>query len=183
MQETKHCNTCHQDKAVAEFYLTIKNGKPYRPTKCKTCSKERAKKQKEYYVPKHYRDLQSKLKNLVTKARNREKSFDDSLTASYLETLWNEQGGKCVYSGLPLELEAKHPHSVSLDRKDSNMGYCAGNVQLVSASVNRMKQEYSEEFFLDLCNRITNNRSKMTPDDGPAETDPRSNTPDERPLC
>lgn len=106
--------------------------------------------------------LFSKLKNLVTKARLRTKEFDPKVDWEYLFDLWTNQNGLCIYSGLPLSVEVNHPHTVSLDRIDSKIGYVRGNLQLVSASVNRMKQEFSEEFFLDLCGKITNNRSKIT---------------------
>jgi hypothetical protein len=106
--------------------------------------------------------LFSKLKNLVTKARLRTKEFDPKVDWEYLFDLWTDQNGLCIYSGLPLSVEVNHPHTISLDRIDSKIGYVRGNLQLVSASVNRMKQEFSEEFFLDLCGKITNNKSKIT---------------------
>lgn len=106
--------------------------------------------------------LFSKLKNLVTKARLRTKEFDPEVDWEYLFTLWVDQNGQCIYSGLPLSIEVNHPHTVSLDRKDSKLGYVKGNLQLVSASVNRMKQEFTEDFFLDLCGKITNNKSRNT---------------------
>lgn len=106
--------------------------------------------------------LFSKLKNLATKARLRTKEFDPEVNWEYLFDLWSDQNGKCIYSGLPLSLEANHPHTISLDRINSNYGYTKGNLQFVSAAVNRMKQEFSEEFFLDLCVKITDNKSKIT---------------------
>jgi hypothetical protein len=106
--------------------------------------------------------LFSKLKNLVTKARLRTKEFDPDVDWEYLFDIWCNQNGKCIYSGLPLSTEINHPHTISLDRKDSKQGYVKGNLQLVSASVNRMKQEFSEEFFLSLCEKITNNKSEIT---------------------
>lgn len=104
----------------------------------------------------------SKLKNLVTKARLRTKEFDPEVDWEYLFDLWVNQNGKCIYSGLPLSIEVNHPHTISLDRTDSRLGYVKGNLQLVSAAVNRMKQEFSEEFFLGLCDKITDNKSKNT---------------------
>lgn len=106
--------------------------------------------------------LFSKLKNLVTKARLRTKEFDPEVDWEYLFDLWSDQNGLCVYSGLPLSVEANHPHTISLDRIDSSKGYVRGNLQLVSATVNRMKQEFSEELFLFMCEQITNNKSRTT---------------------
>ena len=106
--------------------------------------------------------LFSKLKNLVTKARLRTKEFDPEVDWEYLFDIWVNQNGKCIYSGLPLSVEVNHPHTISLDRIDSRLGYISGNLQLVSAAVNRMKQEFAEDFFLDLCDKITDNKSKNT---------------------
>lgn len=108
--------------------------------------------------------LFSKLKNLVTKARLRNREFDPKVDWEYLFDLWADQNGRCIYSGLPLSIEANHPHTISLDRIDSKQGYVVGNLQLVSATVNRMKQEFSEEFFLFMCEQITNNKSETTQD-------------------
>lgn len=101
--------------------------------------------------------LFSKLKNLCTKAKLRSKEFDPKVDWGYLFDLWDKQNGLCAYSGLPLSLEAHHPHTISLDRIDSNKGYVRGNLQLVSWSVNKMKQDLSEDLFLDLCVKIATN--------------------------
>ena len=104
--------------------------------------------------------LFSKLKNLCTKAKLRSnKEFDSEVNWEYLFDLWDQQSGLCAYSGLPLSTETNHPHTVSLDRIDSNIGYLRGNLQLVSWSVNKMKQDLNEELFLDLCYRITTNKT------------------------
>ena len=98
--------------------------------------------------------LFSTLKNLCTKAKLRTKEFGSDVTWETLYNLWTDQNGQCIYSGVPLSNEANHPHKVSLDRICSAEGYVVENLQLVSASVNRMKQEFSEEFFLNMCNLI-----------------------------
>jgi len=104
--------------------------------------------------------LFSKLKNLCTKAKLRSnKEFDPKVDWEHLFELWDNQSGLCAYSGLPLSIETNHPHTVSLDRIDSNIGYLRGNLQLVSWSVNKMKQDLSEELFLDLCSKITTNKT------------------------
>ena len=65
-------------------------------------------------------------------------------------------------SGLPLSIEANQSTTVSLDRIDSTKGYMRGNLQLVTAVVNRMKQEFSQEDFLQMCETITNYTQKTT---------------------
>jgi hypothetical protein len=65
-------------------------------------------------------------------------------------------------SGLPLLIEANQTTTVSLDRIDSSIGYVRGNLQLVTAVVNRMKQEFPQEDFLQMCETITNYTQKTT---------------------
>jgi hypothetical protein len=95
--------------------------------------------------------LFSKLKNLCTKARLRDQEFDPNVNWEYLFDLWVNQNGECAYSGMPLSIEVNHPHSVSLDRIDSNQGYVVGNLQLLSWTVNKMKMDFDEEEFLLIC--------------------------------
>ena len=121
---------------------------------------ERSKRQKENYIPKHNRDITSRLKYLCTKAKKRKWEID--FDHSYLLEVWNKQNGSCAYTGLPLLLKANHPESVSLDRIDSQIGYLKGNVQLICFVVNKMKQEFSEDQFFYYCSLITNNKMKNT---------------------
>lgn len=173
----KVCNKCGQEKSLEDFYNHVDNrsGRLKFHGSCKDCFKARMKALKGSYVPLHYRNLDSRFKNLLTKARTRKtKKVSSTLTPEYLRGLWETQQGLCAYSRVPLQLEANHPHAISLDRVDSNKGYQEGNLQLVSASVNRMKQEFGEAFFIDLCYQIANNLSKTTQETGPCVTDPRA---------
>lgn len=103
--------------------------------------------------------LFSKLKNLVTKTKLRKPDTDPDLDWRDLFDLWDKQNGKCAYSGLPLSIETNHPEIVSLDRIDSGLGYTKDNLQLLAWSVNKMKQEFSEEYFLKMCSLIANNKA------------------------
>ena len=95
----------------------------------------------------------SKLRNLCTKARNRNRECE--IDEFYLFDIWESQSGLCVYSGIQMTLDTKCYNTVSLDRIDSTKDYLRGNVQLVCSAVNKMKQEYSEELFIHLCTSIT----------------------------
>ena len=50
--------------------------------------------------------------------------------------LLEAQNGRCAVSGVALEYGPKMQFSASLDRKDVNVGYVVGNVQLVAAIFN-----------------------------------------------
>jgi uncharacterized C2H2 Zn-finger protein len=66
-----------------------------------------------------------------------------------------EQDFKCALTGLPLEaVEIKN--NASLDRIDSSKGYVKDNVQWVLVEVNMMKQQYTQERFIELCQAVAN---------------------------
>ncbi len=78
-----------------------------------------------------------------------------------LKDLWElfiKQNRKCSLSDLPLDFtygrNQKHKGTASLDRIDSTKGYVKGNVQWVHKDVNWMKQDYSNDYFLSMCQRI-----------------------------
>lgn len=147
----KTCTACNLEKPSSSFYR--------HKVSCKVCRSPDKPKNfthawyQENFDPEELK-LFSTLKNLCTKAKLRTKEFSPGVKWEHLHDIWVEQNGECIYTGLPLSNETHHPHKVSLDRISSDIGYLKGNLQLVSASVNRMKQEFSEEFFLNMCNLI-----------------------------
>jgi hypothetical protein len=64
--------------------------------------------------------------------------------------LWEQQGGLCALSQLPMMHQFNNLCSISVDRIDSEQGYIEGNVQLVCKWVNLAKQRHSNEEFLGL---------------------------------
>jgi len=64
------------------------------------------------------------------------------------ETL-DKSGFVCALSGLELDKD-----SWSLDRIDNSKHYTRDNIQIVHKDVNRMKNKYSEEYFIKLCKKI-----------------------------
>jgi dUTP pyrophosphatase len=67
---------------------------------------------------------------------------------------WNFQGGKCFYSGIPLEFGKHSLKSATLERLDSDVGYIKTNMVWASRAMNHMKNDatYSEfrEFLADM---------------------------------
>jgi hypothetical protein len=85
--------------------------------------------------------------------------IDFNLSYDYLDLLWENQNGKCAYTGELLNFgRSKVNGTASLDRIDSSLGYVEGNVQFVHKDVNIMKWDLSEKRFLDICEKITKNR-------------------------
>ena len=155
MNDVKTCRVCGEVKLLVEFYNKHND--------CKDCTKKAVARNKIGYVPLHERSVQSRLKNLCTKAKLSTKEF--SLTPSDLSVIWEKQKGRCAYTKLPLLATANQFNTVSLDRIDSDVGYVVGNIQLVCAAINKMKQEYTEDLFVLLSLLVTqNNKLSDTPD-------------------
>jgi hypothetical protein len=106
------------------------------------------------YVPAFF---VTKIKNACVR-RSRTINFDLSL--DYLDDLWLSQQGRCAYTNEKLWFgRSKVSGSASLDRIDPALGYVEGNVQFVHKDVNIMKWDLSDDRFLEICEKITLNRS------------------------
>lgn len=159
MENCKTCTKCGVEKLLSEFYTREYGTR----NDCKQCTGKASAKNKIGKVPLHERVINSRLKNLHTKARLRTKSFLISLDD--LNDIWRKQDGRCAYTKLPLLATANQFNTVSLDRVDSSEGYVVGNIQLVCAAINKMKQEYSEEMFILFCLLVTqNNKLSESPE-------------------
>lgn len=169
MNEVQTCRKCGEIKGLFNFDKD-KTKKLGVGSICKPCAsinsrayyiknathiKSRVSEYSNTYTPLHRRDVISRLKNLCTKARGRSKEF--SLVDQDLLDLWEKQQGLCAYTKLPLFAAANQLNTVSLDRIDSSIGYVVGNIQLVCAAINKMKQEYPEEVFLLFCHSVAQN--------------------------
>jgi hypothetical protein len=88
----------------------------------------------------------------MTKSR-KGKSLPYGMSKTYLKYLYLKQRGLCAVSGTPLRLEhlfePYHPLAPSKDRLDNDpeVGYIAGNVQLVVRLINLAKVQTSNEDF------------------------------------
>ena len=58
--------------------------------------------------------------------------------------------GLCRLTGWPISL-AYGQSTASLDRKNSKLGYEAGNIQWVHVMVNMCKNKYDEALFVEMC--------------------------------
>ena len=72
--------------------------------------------------------------------------------------LVEDQDFKCALTGWAIEFpESGSPQKApaSLDRIDSKLGYTKDNVQLVTRTVNMMKQRYSQQEFISVCKAVS----------------------------
>jgi hypothetical protein len=102
--------------------------------------------------------------SLITSYRNgaKARNIDFKITPKYLMEVWLNQNKKCALSGEDLMMRAKGikkenswSNSASLDRIDSNLGYIEGNVQWVHPIVNFMKNNFSQDLFVNFCKKIS----------------------------
>lgn len=78
--------------------------------------------------------------------------------------IYEQQGKKCALSGVDLVMDRHYGtnarkkstniQTASLDRIDSQRGYCTGNVQWLHTIVNRMKSDLSQDDFVDWCAKV-----------------------------
>ncbi len=86
------------------------------------------------------------------------RGLEFSLTKEGLWELFLAQDRQCAITGLNLVFSSLNTirkygieQTASLDRIDSNIGYVPGNVWWVHKDINRMKQSFSYERFIELC--------------------------------
>ncbi len=94
------------------------------------------------------------------KAGASSRGLEYSLSNENLEELMNAQGFKCALSDIAISFPERRRgerqnYSASLDRIDSAKGYVEGNVQWVHKDINIMKNDHDQEYFLELCKKIT----------------------------
>jgi len=93
-----------------------------------------------------------------TKARNKKKESEISkvLTLQDIKNQWENQDGKCAYTGIPMIHigKKKDPRQASLDRIDSSKGYEKNNIHFVCLSINLAKIDFSDKVFKSFLNDI-----------------------------
>lgn len=150
------CTGCGKVQPLNQKYFSKEHGK-FR-TICRNCVNAHNKEQ----YNNRYDTLPGVLYLRCKKARERahSKNMKFDLTPEFLMDLWNVQDGKCFYSGLEMTYDRNDLYTVSVDRVDSNKGYTQDNVVLCCWSVNSMKNSYSTDEFLFLCNSVVENQVK-----------------------
>lgn len=80
-----------------------------------------------------------------------------NITEEYLNELYEIQGRKCYYSGVPFSKD----YRPSVDRIDSSKGYMKGNVVICEDKINIMKSNLSIEEFKERIINIYNNLNNI----------------------
>lgn len=119
------CKSCSVEKDILCF--EISNGKTNRRHICKECrcAAKRVQYQQSNIKYSHYRQS----------AKNRGHSFE--LTFDEFETFWQKP---CSYCGDSIR-------TIGIDRIDSSIGYRLSNCRAACEVCNKMKLNYTEEFW------------------------------------
>ena len=84
-----------------------------------------------------------------------------NITIEYIWNLFLQQNKKCALSAIELKFPKNGKdklYTASLDRIDSNKGYIKGNVQWVHKHINIMKNKFDNNYFIEICKQIANNK-------------------------
>lgn len=91
--------------------------------------------------------------------KGKKKIYKLTVTMEQAWELFEKQNRKCALSGLPLNFpKDRNPHggTASLDRIDSNGNYTLDNVQWVHKDINRLKNSFDQDYFINLCKLVSN---------------------------
>ena len=113
------------------------------------------------------KEMSDEMKKFITKrlkqcrdrhirATKKGKDISIEIVQEYIEKLYEDQGGACAISGLEMACKTHDINNLSIDRIDSSIGYIEGNIQLVCSIINKMKNEYSMETFMNECKNVYN---------------------------
>lgn len=144
----KNCPSCNELQSyLRKNYAeeSFRAGK-----ECKSCSNKKTDNCSRGF----YEDIRlSWFNKFKSSAELRNLAFN--LTPEYLWLLFQEQDYRCSLTGWPIGWsEVGSNHTASIDRIDSDKGYVVGNVQLVHKDVNMAKQQYSQDYFIELCKAV-----------------------------
>lgn len=98
-------------------------------------------------------------RHYLGRLRNKKRGKRQGLSLEFLVQLWEQQGGRCAISGIPMTHiggKGRIGTNASIDQIVAGKGYLEDNVQLVTCDINRIKGELTMEELYDLCRTILN---------------------------
>ena len=131
------CRTCNQERFLYDFSQRQKCQNGLELWKCLICKHQS---RREILS----RILSGMKKHTVyrnSKDRNHASVFYDSI--DQLDTLLNQQDGRCFYSNKKMKMYSENPYDeklMSIERLDDNLGYVEGNCVFVCLKYHNTKQ-------------------------------------------
>ena len=97
-----------------------------------------------------------------------DRNLEFNITIEYIWNLYILQKKKCAISGIEITIDRHNRssryrkkygtnHTASLDRINSSKGYTEDNVQWLHQDVNKMKWDFEENKFIEMCKLIAEN--------------------------
>jgi hypothetical protein len=86
---------------------------------------------------------------------------ESTLTINDVFRIYNNQGGKCFYTGDELQLMASCENSLSVDRIDSQLPHRIDNIVLCTWESNQMKQDMSVKKFISVSQKIASRTEEI----------------------
>lgn len=85
-----------------------------------------------------------------------------NITKEYAYDIYLQQNKLCALSGLEITMDnyTRNSGTASLDRIDSLKGYEIGNIQWVHKDINIMKNNHSDEDFINICILVADYKNK-----------------------
>lgn len=168
----RKCRECRLLKELNELNFIKRSTENGWRGRCRVCyNKQTRVKQEtnntEKARSKRYNE-RNKLKDPIgmlfrtTKSNAKKYSREFSISKEDIENMLNKQRGRCYYTNRPLTLFLGTDTSLSLDRKDSNLGYTKDNVVLTQYRVNVMKNNASIADLINFCKDIIATHANYT---------------------
>jgi hypothetical protein len=147
------CTECNITEKYVPIIQLIKNVSK----RCSVCGYSR--KQNENPAWKGYKEIPFAWFSKYFLRKGRKKQGEVTIEDIY--DLWVKQNKKCNLSGIQIDfIKRKEGVSASIDRIDSSKEYVKDNIQLVHKDINLMKNHFNQDYFLDICEKIINERKR-----------------------
>jgi ribosomal protein L37E len=120
---------------------------------CAACKWESSKKSAAKSITHYLRERVN-----IARHRAKKKGWDFEFTIEEAMEIWRNQNGECAVTGFPMTHSMENfEFSASIDRMDNSLGYTKGNVRLVCARVNMMRNTLDAEMFLFWAKAVSKN--------------------------
>ena len=135
------CSKCNKIKKLNNFSWGRRAKYPYQLSYCNSCKQQQQinnlnKNIENFLIEKHRRLKQRALKMKI----------NFNISRKYLLNLYNNQNGKCFYTGVKMKVEygtGRSKNSLSVDKIIPENGYIKNNVVLCCSRINTIKSDVS----------------------------------------
>lgn len=119
----------------------------------KSCGCNQYKKGKDVYNYTGYEDISGKKWSSI-KSNAIIRGLEFSITKEQVWEKYLEQNKKCYLTKQDISFKEK---TASIDRLDNSKGYNIDNISIVHKDINIMRNKYSIDYFIEMCNLVSNN--------------------------